>query len=148
MADALLIWRMYIAWDRSKLILILPALAYTIGFICTMILLVYTILMAVNGTVVPYSNLYAPLSLVAMATTIFLAWYVTIATCSRLWYLRRELMKYSDRPNPYMRIIIALVESGGSYRFTLMALVTTYRAGSYHDGVRASSNVARIELDH
>lgn len=132
----LLVWRMYIVWDRSRYVLIWPAISFLLFVPGSLMSCGYSIAIAWNPD--PSDKIimiYKILTILGIANGIAMCWYNTGMTCGRLWYMRRDLMKYSDRPNPYLRIITVLVESGMLYSLSMLSFLLFYSIPSNIAGV-------------
>ncbi|KAG8909317.1 hypothetical protein FRC02_007850, partial [Tulasnella sp. 418] len=138
LADAFLIWRLYIIWNHNKYIIILPILMLLAGLgsgLATVISEFGDILYVVNEW-----------AYVMIVMTVTLNILVTGLICGRLWFIGRRSAQglgipgYSPNYKLYSKVIILLVESGGIYS-SLVLLWALLHAGK---AVEAANVVSYI----
>ncbi|KAG9007469.1 hypothetical protein FRB93_007884 [Tulasnella sp. JGI-2019a] len=141
-ADSLMLWRIFVVWNRDKRIIVVPILTLATGTISCIFLVAFDI-MAVSRYQDPvFQAQVQGLSIAAFSTNIISTWYYTICICYKLWSAERKSGVVHDydvstgtrRASPYSRIIKALIQSGMLYSMTeavlMLCIITGNTAGN------------------
>jgi len=119
-ADIVLIWRLYVIWDRHKLICIIPIItvvAYTITYLCGIVKLV-----SLTGNNFFVISQYFVAGLIMSATTHA---SVTCLVAGKIWWNTRGIISagiYHSGTRP-MSVFWTVIESGAIYSISVIIAV-------------------------
>ncbi|KAG7444656.1 uncharacterized protein BT62DRAFT_218593 [Guyanagaster necrorhizus] len=129
--DSILVWRLYVIWDKRILLCLFPVSVVLAFGVCGYIS-VYRIshlsLSDVHMVDDVLNWLQATWSL-SLVTQIL----VTTLIATRIWWLSRRALTRTSRKqsNPYMTVIWTVVESGGVYAFTAALMLAFFTQRSH-----------------
>ncbi|KZT29579.1 hypothetical protein NEOLEDRAFT_1175247 [Neolentinus lepideus HHB14362 ss-1] len=126
-ADALLIWRFYIFWDRKIWVIVLPVAVLLLEISFGITVIVITVRMDIIRKDTPWteslpqaydrlSSTFLWLNIVYYAMTFVINFFLCIAISWKIWRLLRSITALSVRPpTKYYRLAHILLESGMIY---------------------------------
>ncbi|KAK0214150.1 hypothetical protein IW262DRAFT_1466696 [Armillaria fumosa] len=136
--DTILIWRLYVIWNKKIFICLFPA-SLVLAF-------------GVSGYISIYRLSHLSLSDLRMVNDILnwlqATWSLSLATqilvttliATRIWWLSRQvLVRPGKQSNPYMTVIWTVVESGAIYAFTATLMLAFFTQRSQVSTVMADA---------
>ncbi|KAG8864042.1 hypothetical protein FRB96_006915 [Tulasnella sp. 330] len=119
LADTLLIWRLYVIWNKNKLIIILPAILLASDFAMGTVIWLMAMITGITGRASRFTEAFFVLSIANSTCAIVLNVFSTSLVISRLWWDSRRASTPHTR-GLYKAVIVSLVESGALFTTTLI----------------------------
>ena len=119
-------------WDSDWRVLILPVISLTAGFCGDVVELVWDGIGSRLMSMHSVQKKYTKTTLILYSHTIAYNWIVTGLIIWKLWRHHREAatLGQESTDSPYIKVIVAMVESGALYSMTLLAFAVTYGYGT------------------
>ncbi|KAG8883312.1 hypothetical protein FRB97_006876 [Tulasnella sp. 331] len=129
LADSLLLWRLYVIWNKNKLIAMVPAALLVSDFVIGTTVCVMALVTRNDYRGARYTRVFFTLDIIDSGNAILLNGFCTTFIILRLWWVGRRTSTPHGR-SLYKAVIISLVESGALFTVTLI-LFTIFILGGY-----------------
>ncbi|KAJ7624942.1 hypothetical protein FB45DRAFT_924615 [Roridomyces roridus] len=127
LADAIMVWRCWIIWDRSWLVIVFPILAAIAGTVCASLGLAGQISVASNqiattaARLAPLVHFSTPFLSLSLAVTLYTTGLIALRILHVQWHSRKHGLK--ARKSEFSPVLELLIESSALYAASLFVFV-------------------------
>ncbi|KAG8988030.1 hypothetical protein FRB95_005261 [Tulasnella sp. JGI-2019a] len=153
--DLLMLWRVFIVWDRNRRVVYIPAVLFVFWATSYIAIFVFDVLPTTQFDDPTFLKKYNIITMVVFANGIAEMWYSTALICYRLWSMQREKRAVAKAGSPeshvwsnitsrHKKIIRAFVQSGMLHSVTLLTFIICIGFNNFPGGAILNTLNIRI----
>ncbi|KAK0470344.1 uncharacterized protein EV420DRAFT_1634769 [Desarmillaria tabescens] len=141
--DTILIWRLYVIWDKKILVCLFPVSVVLAFSVCGYISIYHLSHLSLSDVQAELQTVDDILNWLQATWSLSLATQILVTTliATRIWWVSKQALARASgkRSNPYMTVIRTVIESGAIYALTAALMLAFFTQRSQASTVMADA---------